>query len=103
MGGVVAARWRGGPVAGCWRGGPAAGRTGGGVGPVEDPFVGPARVRGPAGAVPGQQIPMRLSIAARAVSSSSYTSHMWRPSGVAVCSTSHRLVSLPSSSRNACS
>ena len=32
-----------------------------------------------------------------------YTSHMCRPSGVAVCSTSQRLSSRPSASRNACS
>lgn len=56
-----------------------------------------------AGASARQRTRERASIAPRAVCSSSYTSHMCRPSGVAVCSTSQRLTSLPSSSRNWCS
>lgn len=45
----------------------------------------------------------RRSIARRAASSLVYTSHMCRPSGVTVCSTSHKDTSSPSPSRNACS
>ncbi len=45
----------------------------------------------------------RRSIARRAASSLVYTSHMCRPSGVTVCSTSHSEISPPSPSRNACS
>lgn len=61
------------------------------------------------GPIPGSQVNgcqrtrARISIAARAARSDSYISHMWRPSGVAVCSTSHTLVSVPSMRRKACS
>lgn len=73
-GGGVTVRWPG----GCRGGRPGgqaslvAGRPGNGFMAMAAPSWGPP---GP-GPVPGQQIPVRLSIAARAVSSSSYTSHM---------------------------
>lgn len=64
---------------------------------------GAAVVRGSAEFGGAQRTRARSSIAARASLCDAYTSHIWRPSGVAVCSTSQRLISRPSSSRKACS